>query len=96
VCILCVCGRICAPVSACVYICVGVRLGQHMYVCNSSMHCNTLQLTTTHCNSLHLPAMHYNTLKHNAPVAVHEITDMGWLRLVGSFKVKISFAKEPN
>ena len=73
-------------------------------------HCNALQRATTHCNTLQHTATHYNTLQHTATHCntVHILNThslftsnsagnlhMGWLRLVGSLKLQVSFAKEP-
>ena len=70
---------------------------------HTATHCNTLQHTTTHCNTLQHTATHCNTLQHTATHcntlqwATHDIAqvfmcDVGWLWLVGSFKLYVSFA----
>jgi len=83
---------------------------QHTAIyCNTLQHtaiyCNTLQHTTLHCNTLHHTVTPYNTLRHTTPhcntrhhTATHRLVGllgMGWLRLVGSLKSQVSFAKEP-
>jgi len=58
-------------------------------------HCNTLHHTATHCNALQHAATPCNTLQHPAnSLSIH--TAMGWLPLVDSLKLQVSFAKEPN
>jgi len=62
--------------------------------------CNTLRHTIPHCNTLHHTATHDTTLQHTAwwVTATHRLVGllgMGWLRLVGSLKSQVSFAKEP-
>ena len=69
---------------------------------HTATHCNTLQHTATHCNTLQHTATQCNTLQH---IATHCSTlsslpgdscaVMGWLRLVGSLNLQVSFAKEP-
>jgi len=59
----------------------------------TATHYNTLQHTATHCNTLQHTATHCNTLQ----CATHDIAqvfmcDVGWLWLVGSFKLYVSFA----
>jgi len=72
--------------------------------CNSrcdrhgKIHCNTLQHAATRCNTLQHAATRCNTQHHitiirKSHVGMH--AHMGWLRLVGSFKLKVSLAKEP-
>jgi len=52
--------------------------------------CNTLQHTATHCNTLQHTAK--SVVKSCSPLLKGPL-DMGWLRLVGSFKLQVSFAE---
>jgi len=68
---------------------------------DTATHCNTLQHTATHCNTLQHTATHCNTLQHIAAhcnrleiqIEWHSKCNMGWLRLVGSLKLQVSFAE---
>jgi len=78
---------------------------------HTATHCNTLQHTATHCNTLQHTATHRNTssiyicmylsstmrIRHHHLVtrSCHAYVHMGWLRLIGSLKLQVSFAKEP-
>jgi len=48
------------------------------------VHCNTLQHTAPHCNTLQHTAIHCRWM----------CMGWGWLRLVGSIKLYVSFAKQ--
>jgi len=75
---------------------------------HTATHCNTLQHTATHCNTLHsypCITMHLHKCpiypQHN-PIFLQEYWQqvpqglyifMGWLRLIGSLQVQVSFAE---
>jgi len=73
---------------------------------NTATHCNTLHNTATQLSSKHRqltihpsstlisPIPHLSTTKLIYISPIHYLS-MGWLRLVGSFKLQVSFAKEP-
>ena len=61
-----------------------------VHVIRVDPHCNTLQHTATHRNTPQ--HTRYTCSKHTH---TSEVFAKGWLRLVGSFKLKVSFAKEP-
>ena len=52
--------------------------------------------TATHCNTLqHLQHLQHSAT-HTVVACLSSCHCMGWLRLVGSFKLYVSFAKEPH
>jgi len=64
--------------------------------------CSTLHHTASHCITLQHITPQHNTLQHATThwlerPATHIVlkTHMGWLRLVGSFKLQVSLTKEP-
>ena len=61
---------------------------------HTATHCNTLQHCNTHCNTLQHIATHCNTLTSNSTETIcSSALTMGWLRLVGSLKLQVSFAE---
>jgi len=70
---------------------------------NTAAHCNTLQCTATHRNATQHTATHRNTLQHTRCAMSSQLSKgiacsryilaMGWLRLVGSIKLQVSFAE---
>jgi len=92
--------------SVCVHVCVNASLFSQC-VGVPATHCSTLQNTATYCNTLHYTATQYNTVQHKCSGFIVEgcdckgfsflfdIRTIGWLRLAGSFKSQVSFAKEP-
>jgi len=73
---------VCCSVLQCVAVCCSVL--QCVAVC-----CSVLQCVAQKCRVLHhLITEHTNTIGNIAS------PDMGWLRLVGSLKLWVSFAKE--
>jgi len=57
---------------------------------NTALHCNILQRIAMHCKALQYTATQYNTLQRTATGMCRA---MGWLRLVGSLKLQVSFAE---
>jgi len=79
---------------------------QGLYSCDPLLHTTLIHITSHSiwvCIRLihRIPtATHCNTLQHNATHwvcirLIHTIPIMGWLWWVGSFKLQVSFAKEP-
>jgi len=61
-------------------------------------HIHSLTHTQTHYHSLSLTHTHTHTHTHTRTLThtrCKTSCDMGWLRLVGSLKLYVSFAKEP-
>ena len=67
---------------------------------HTAAHGSTLQHTATHCNGLQHTVTHCNTSWSNQWDMTYlsmwcAYSHMVWLRLVGSLKSQVSFAKEP-
>ena len=96
-------------VNICIYICtyIYIYIYIHIYIYRKmyigtyiGVSCKILQSCVTRCCGFSL-AMHCNILQHTASychtlqhTAIHKNVT-GWLRLVGSLKSQVSFAKEP-
>ena len=108
---MCTCVCVCACVhvtgvtnqSPTIYMYIHGAL-QCVAVCSSMKaacnHCSTLQHTALHCNTLQHTSTHFNTLQHtikttHVNAALNLNHTMGWLNLVGSIKLRVSFTKEP-
>jgi len=78
-----------------VWVCVGERQRESKRERRAKgrekTHCNTLRHTATHCNTLQHTATHCNTMQQRERLTL--LIDMGWLRLVGSLKLYVSFAE---
>jgi len=63
----------------------------HLQVPTTTHTCKCLHTHThTHTHSVQLPLYTHTSATHT-----HIVRNMGWLRLVGSLKLQVSFAKEP-
>jgi len=65
---------------------------------HAATHCHTLPHTATHCNTLQHTATHWSTLVECSCEVQRKVSlsirYIGWLWLVGSIKLWVSFAKE--
>ena len=93
---MCVCGYVCVCACMCVCVCAYVRLYVYECACVCVYVCVTERETERERDR-----ERERDLQQGASNSVFDAmegfvyVDMGWLRLVGSLKTQVSFAKEP-
>ena len=89
------CTQTHSRMSTCSYfMCIHAARTFHVYACNTHISCVFLQHAPAHVFVRDLTPIHtYTTQMHSQHT--YQTFHTGWLRLVGSLKLYVSFAKEP-
>ena len=86
------CVAVCCSVLQCVAVCCSVL--QCVVVCCSVLKCVAVCCSVLQCAAVCCSVLQCVAVRRSVFVTTIW-SDMGWLRLVGSLKLQVSFAKEP-